>query len=129
ARHSSGWQDHLDLGTLAGLAADAEAASRLLNEARHHREAQTGPFTGSLGRKERLRYSLDEVLRNALTIVPHSNAQERARWLSIGFAIDHIHRDQHPAPLRHRIARVDQQVQQCERSEEHTSELQSRENL
>src|SRR5262249_21211978 len=93
----AGQADH-ELGELAEGAVDLDRAAMLLrDDVIADREAETGAFTGRLGRKERLEQFVAIFGRNAGAVVAHSdldlvaeitgcNLQHRAKRLIRRFA-------------------------------------------
>src|SRR5690606_15469156 len=110
ARRRRGRQDHLDVGSLPCLARDLKRAARLFNDAGDHRQAQTGAFTGLLGREERLGDPLDKLGWNSVALVRDPNSQKRALLARIVDDVFLSDRYNDPSTVGHRIPRVDQQV-------------------
>ena len=97
---------------------DLDAAAGLLDEAEHHAEPETRALADLLGREERIEDAFEDRLRNPragigdldLDIVAGIAGADRD-----GFADAEHHiarRQRQPAPIRHRVAGVDREVEQ-----------------
>ena len=111
-------QIDLHRAAFARLAVDRHVAARLLDETVHHGKPETGPSTERLRGEERFECLADHVGRHADAgiadgeqhVLPGSDLGVRGGIAIVEISIRRL--DRQPAAVRHRVARVDREVEQ-----------------